>query len=95
MLAGCYSMETRDAIVNGKNVLAKTRSLLPFPFSLAWTHYAPNQSPRKEHPMIDVALLNAQLIHTIKIVAECVTAAAFLSFLWIVLPACRKGGPRR
>ena len=44
--------------------------------------------------MIDVAL-NAQLIHTIKIVAECVTAAAFLSFLWLVIPACRKGGPRR
>ena len=44
--------------------------------------------------MIDPAL-NAQLIHTIKIVAECVTAAAFLSFLWLVIPACRKGGPRR
>ena len=45
--------------------------------------------------MIDVALLNAQLIHTIMIVAECITAAAFMSFLWLVLPACRKDGPRR
>ena len=45
--------------------------------------------------MIDVALLNAQLIHAVSLMLEAILAAAFLTFCYFIAPYIRNGGPRR
>jgi hypothetical protein len=39
--------------------------------------------------MIDTALLNAQCIHAVKLALECVLAAGFLTFCWLIAPYIR------
>ena len=45
--------------------------------------------------MIDLTAIDAQCVHAVMLALEAILAAAFLTFIWIVLPACRNGGPRR
>jgi hypothetical protein len=45
--------------------------------------------------MIDAYLFHAECIHAVTIALEAIIAAGLLTFLWMILPAIRSGGPRR
>ena len=45
--------------------------------------------------MIDTAQLTVQCVHAVKLALEGLLTAGLLTFLWLILPACRNGGPRR